>query len=51
MDVDLGLIVSDQLAVVFFNNLEEVVKIYQLALMRVMTRWQRLVGSDCNHQV
>jgi hypothetical protein len=28
------LIFYDQLAVLFFNNLEEVVKIYQLELMR-----------------
>ena len=32
--INLGLIFCDQLAVLFFNNLEEVVKIYQLDLMR-----------------
>jgi len=33
--MDSGLIFCDQKLFLFFNNLEEVVKIYQLKLMRV----------------
>jgi len=41
------------LAVMFFNNLEEVVKIYQRMLVRLWwAYWNVLVGCDCiNHQV